>query len=509
MSKLDVLLVTPHSRNSVYQILSNEVAAIEPPVWAGLIASYMRNHGFSVDMLDAEALSMPHKMTADEIAKRDPLLTVFVVYGQQPSASTQCMPSGRAVCQLYNELSPGAFTIVMGTHASALPKMTLEQEPYTFVCQGEGPVTILELTKTLKDGKHDFERVPGLWYKQNGEAKGNKMAEKIKDLDAEFPRQAWDLLDMSKYRSHNWHAFAHVDQRKPYASIQTSLGCPFKCSFCCINAPFGGSGIRYWSPDNIIAQIDDLVENHGAKNIKIPDELFVLHEQHVMGICDRIIERGYDLNIWAYARVDTVKEKMLEKMKKAGIHWLALGIESGSKHVRDGVSKGRFGDTDIEAVVNKIRDSGIYVLGNYIFGLPDDTYESMQETLDLAKRLNTEWANFYSAMAYPGSQLYGMAVKNGWKLPEDWIGYSQHSYETLPLPTETLSGPEVLAFRDLAHVDYFSSTDYQGLVQKTFGAGAVAAVKDMLSHSVNRKHVTPEIKERVAKNFNRRLLKSS
>lgn len=494
MSQLDLLLVTPPSRSAVYQALGNEWAAIEPPVWAGLIATYMRNRGYSVGMLDAEALGMTHQQCAEEINKRGPLLTVFVVYGQQPSASTQCMPAGRASCEAYNKLAPGAFTMVMGTHSSAVPDLTIRQEPYTFVCAGEGPVTVLELTKTLKDGSHKFENVPGLWYRaKDGEVKSTKWAEKIKDLDAELPGQAWDLLDMTKYRAHNWHCLEHLDQRQPYASIQTSLGCPYKCSFCCINAPFGGSGIRYWSPENIIAQIDTLVTAYGAKNIKVPDEMFVLNERHVLGICDHIIERGYKLNIWAYARVDTVKEKFLEKLKRAGFNWLALGIESGSKHVRDGVEKGRFGDTDIAAVVQKIRDSGIYVIGNYIFGLPDDTYESMTETLNMAKELNTEWANFYSAMAYPGSKLYAMAIQNKWRLPDNWIGYSQHSFETLPLPTETLSGAEVLAFRDMAHINYFTDQKFLTMLRSKFGQKAVDHVHETLKVKLERKHVTPDI----------------
>jgi radical SAM superfamily enzyme YgiQ (UPF0313 family) len=309
---------------------------------------------------------------------------------------------------------------------------------------------------------------------------------------------------MTRYRAHNWHALDHIEERQPYASIQTSLGCPYKCSFCCINAPFGGSGIRYWSPENIIKQIDTLVNTYGAKNIKIPDEMFVLNERHVMGICDHIIQRGYKVNIWAYARVDTVKEKFLAKLKQAGFNWLALGIESGSKHVRDGVEKGRFGDTDIAAVVQRIRDAGIYVIGNYIFGLPDDTYESMTETLQMAKDLNTEWANFYSAMAYPGSKLYQMANQNKWRLPDDWIGFSQHAFETLPLPTETLSGAEVLAFRDMAHRSYFSDPAYLGMVNRKFGAKAHEHVLETLKTELKRKHVTPEIQTRTEKFFNPR-----
>ncbi len=490
---MEVLLVTPSSRSEVYQSLQ-DFTAIEPPVWSGLIATYLRNRGIDVGILDAEALELTHKQTAEEIARIDPLLTVFVVYGQQPSASTQCMSAGKKTCEELKKINDGV-TLVMGTHASAIPKETLENEPYTFVCKGEGPITIHELVKNLKMGKLTFENVPGLWYRE-GEIKFNKAAEKIKDLDKELPGQAWDLLDMSKYRAHNWHCFDDIDNRKPYASLQTSLGCVFNCNFCCINAPFGGSGpMRYWSPENIIGQIDTLVNKYGVTNIKIPDEMFVLNEKHVIGICDKIIERGYKLNIWAYARVDTVKERFLSKLKQAGFNWLCLGIESGNKDVRATAHKGRFGDLDIEEVVKKIRAAGIYVIGNYIFGLPDDTYSSMMDTLRMAKDLNCEWANFYSAMAYPGSQLYHLAVKNSWPMPGEYIGFSQHSYETLPLPTDTLSGPEVLAFRDLAHVDYFSDEKYQKMLLSKFGPKVLTNVEDMLSHTIKRKHVTEAMRQ--------------
>ena len=141
--------------------------------------------------------------------------------------------------------------------------------------------------------------------------------------------------------------------------------------------------LRTWSPDNVIAQIDRLVRDYGVTNIKIPDEMFVLNRRHVIGICDRIIERGYRLNIWAYARVDSVQDEVLAKLAQAGFTWLGLGIESGSQHVRDGVEKGRFVERDIVATVDKIRSYGIHVAANYIFGLPDDTMESMRATLDL------------------------------------------------------------------------------------------------------------------------------
>lgn len=493
MSKpLDVLFVTPPSRVQVYQDLSRDLAAIEPPVWAGLLTTFIRNRGYDAAILDAEARGFNHQQTAEAIAAVNPRLAVFVIYGQQPSASTQCMPAGRTVCEILNNLAD-IPTLVMGTHPSALPKRTLLEEPYTYVCRGEGPHTVLGLLQVLQGKTASLQDIPGLWYLDDGQPTSNQPAPLITNLDEVLPGQAWELLDMPRYRAHNWHCFHDLDARSPYASLQTSLGCPFKCSFCCINAPFAVPTLRTWSPDNVIRQIDRLVMEYGVTNIKIPDEMFVLNRKHVLGICDRIIERGYRLNIWAYARVDTVQDHVLAKLKSAGFNWLGLGIESGSRHVRDGVEKGRFGDPEIVATVNKVRSHGIHVAANYIFGLPDDTLDSMRATLDLALELNTEWANFYCAMAYPGSPLYALANEKRWPLPEDaggpgWIGYSQHAYDTLPLPTERLTATQVLEFRDQAFQGYFRSAQYLAMLNRTFGPRVVQHVSDMCAHTVRRRH---------------------
>jgi radical SAM superfamily enzyme YgiQ (UPF0313 family) len=197
------------------------------------------------------------------------------------------------------------------------------------------------------------------------------------------------------------------------------------------------------------------------------------------------------LNIWAYARVDTVKDRHLEALKNAGVTWLALGIESASKHVRDGVEKGRFGSEQIVEVVKAIQSAGINVIGNYIFGLPDDTLESMQATLDLALELKCEMANFYSAMAYPGSKLYEAAVEHGWELPTTWAGFSQHAVDTLPLPTEFVSAGEVLGFRDHAFQVYFNDPGYLTHVTEKFGPQTAEHIREMTRHPLAREHAIP------------------
>ncbi len=210
---------------------------------------------------------------------------------------------------------------------------------------------------------------------------------------------------------------------------------------------------RMRSPLDVINQVTRLYYDYGVKTFKFSDEMFVLNQRHYLAICKGLAELPFELNIWAYARIDTIKPETLSLLRSAGIQWLALGIESGSAHVRDESSK-HLKDDDITSIVKSVQDADIKVIGNFIFGLPDDTRESMQETIDLAKSLNLDFANFYSVMPYPGSQLYNKANKED--LPDNWSGYSQHSIDCKPLPTETLSSAEVLQFRDNAHCDYFS-----------------------------------------------------
>lgn len=486
--KLDVLFVNPGSRRQIYQNLADEFSAIEPPAFAGLFATYVRLKGCSVNILDAHTYGWDSEETARIIVQNyNPILIVIAVYGYQPSGSTHNMTAAGEICRFVKELNPEIKILMTGTHPAALPERTMREETIDFVCDREGPDTIFQTVQALKAEVEDFSKIPSLWWRDRG---GNICTSRpsglIENLDEEMPGIAWDLLPMDHYRAHNWHCFDHIHERSPYAAIHTSLGCPYRCTFCCINAPFGKPSYRLWHPDSVIKEIDFLVQRYGVKNIKFVDEMFVLNEKHVIGICDRIIERGYPLNIWAYARIDTVRDGFLEKLKAAGFNWLVLGIESGSKHVRDGALK-KFGNEDIIKTVRKIQNAGIYVLGNYIFGLPDDSLQSMEETFQLAVELNCEFVNFYSAMAYPGSKLYSISVEKGLPLPEKWHHYSQHGYETLPLPTDFVSAADVLRFRDEAFHRYFTNDRYLDMVREKFGEEVASHIQRMTKIRLKRK----------------------
>jgi radical SAM superfamily enzyme YgiQ (UPF0313 family) len=486
MSRVDVVLVKPGSQKQLYGDLNVfKLTGIEPPFWAALLAAHLRSLGRSVEIFDAEVEDWSYEETAQKITEVHPTLAAVVVSGTNPSASTMNMTGAGAVLHHLKRAAPEIKTILMGLHPSALPGRTLAEETVDFVCEGEGIYTLPKLTDAL-ESMQGFSRIEGLWFRENAKIVSNPRAPLVKNLD-ELPMPAWDLLPMAKYRAHNWHCFGNLDGRQPYAVIYTSLGCPFRCGFCCIHALFGQRGIRYRSPDLVIEEIDYLVRNDGVRNIKILDEMFVLKESHVYKLCDLIIERGYDLNMWAYARVNTVNEKLLRRMKQAGINWVCYGFESASSKVLQEMSKGYDVHT-VDSVVRMTRNAGIYIVANFIFGLPNDDLESMRTTLDMAMRINAEWANFYCAMAYPGSRLYQLAIKQGWPLPETWQGYSQYGYDTLPLPTTRLSASDVLRFRDHAFQVYYSNPEYLDMITRKFGPRIADHVREMASHKLARKY---------------------
>ena len=484
MSMSDIVLINPGDKKQIFQSLCDDISAIEPPYWIALTASFLRERGFAVEIIDANAENLTPSQTARKAATQNPLLCVVIVYGAQPSASTQNMTAAGKICRELT-IDKSFKTALGGLHPSALPERTLTEEYVDFVIDGEGLFTLDKLLLNLKAGISKYDNIKGLWWHDDlGNIRHTERYDIIMDLDI-LPVAAWDLLPMNLYRAHSWHCFDKLDSRQPYAAIYTSFGCPYNCSFCCINAPFGKPRIRYRSTKSVLEEIDHLVCRYGVRNIKIADELFILNERHYLPLLNGVMEKGYDLNIWVYGRVDTIAPKHLPIMKKAGINWIALGIESADDDVRQKSSK-KLDNNQIIDIIRLIHESGIRVIGNFIFGLPDDTHESMKKTFDLAVELNCEFANFYSCMAYPGSRLYDTAIENNWELPKSWFAYSQHSYETLPLPTKHISASEVLKFRDASFHSYFTGTKYLNMIDRKFGSSVVAHIRNITSVKLKR-----------------------
>ncbi len=485
---IDILFVRPTDRDAIYGTLSTAVSAVEPPLWTAWLAAVARREGFNVRIIDAEVEPVSPESVAASARGLGAALVVFTVVGSNLSASTWHMEGARRYLAAFADDATLPPTMLWGLHPSALPRRTLEEETADFLCEGEGFHTITALAGVLKAGNRPGHKdIPGLWHRHGGRIVCNRRQRPVERLD-ELPGPAWDLLPMDRYRAHNWHCFETPDRRTPYAVVCTSLGCPFDCDFCNLKMLLGGPGVRFRSPRKVLEDIDRLVYEYGVRHIKVLDECFVLRASHVHAICDLLIERGYDLNIWAYARVDTVTEPLLHKLRQAGFRWLAFGIESATAEVRNGVSKGQYTRDDIVRAVEMTNRAGIHVLANFMFGLPDDDLDSMQRTLDLAMQLNAQYTNFYSTKAYPGSRLYQQALADGVPLPDSWRGYPEFSEDCLPLPTKHLTGEEVLAFRDRAFVEFHSRPEYLNMLESRFGPAAATQMRNVLTHRLKRRH---------------------
>ena len=505
---IDCCFLTTENSKKSYQGLSNTYSAIEPPTWSLLLAESARSKGFKVNILDANAEKLDPASILLRLKEINPRILCLVVYGQNVNAGTANMSGAIFISDYLKKNNFKSPICIIGSHVQALPIETLKKEKsIDFVFTNEAVYALRNVLKLFDFTSRSLSTIKGIAFRE-GEEIIMSPPEKVvatKDMDNDLPGYAWDLLPFKKepfdlYRSPLWHAEYDLSKRTPYASIQTSLGCMFGCNFCMINlinrndndeigVASNYSNMRFWSTGFIIKEIDKLL-SMGVKTIRIVDEMFLLNPKYYLPLCEKLADRNKDdsLRIWSYSRIDTVKRpEILKLIRKAGIKWLALGIESADKTVRLEVDKGKFEDVDVRKVIEKVHDADINVMANYIYGLPGDTKETIEKTFNLSLELCTAGWNTYPAMALPGSQLYKDSIEKNIKLPETYEGYSFHSYETLPLPTETLSPEEIVSLRDEAFIKYHTNKNFLELIKKKFGLQAANNIIEMTKTKLKRK----------------------
>ena len=494
---LDLLIISPNSAD-LYQKLQIDFSAKEPNVWAGLLANAVRSQGFGVAIYDMEIEQPTPDQFLKDVESYDAKLILFVVTGQNPNASTAAMSGAVSAAEILSDLDTKIAFV--GPHINALPIETLERHTFIdIVFTNEGVYALLNLLNTDLS-EISLKSVRGIAYRYNNELYLNPPERIVPQhlLTQDLPGVAYDLMPpLNKYRTSSWHANYIDEDRSPFASIYTSLGCIYKCEFCMINiinredndslkVASDFNKFRFWNPEFTIKQFDYLAEQ-GVKQIKVADEMWVLKPKHFMTLCDLLIERDYGFNIWAYTRIDTVKPQYLAKLKAAGVNWLAIGIEAGDQEIRREITKGKFEDIDIREVTKMIQDAGINVCANYIVGLGHDTYDTMQETLNLAVELNAENHNVYCATSLPGSPLYMKAKQEGWELPEQYSEFGFLSYDHIPSRTYSLSSKQVVEFRDYAFRTLFENPRFLDMIRNKFGDKALKNINNMNSIRLKRK----------------------
>jgi anaerobic magnesium-protoporphyrin IX monomethyl ester cyclase len=377
-----------------------------PPLGLASLAAVLEENGHSVRIIDASALGASLSWVQHEIRKEQPNIVGV-------TSTTPTIQEALAIVEAAKDGCPSAITIVGGPHVTFLPVETLREcSQLDVVCVGEGERTILELTQAIEH-KASLSKVRGIVYRSGDHIIKTPPQPLIDDLDS-LPFPARHLLPMDRYTI--------LGKKAIIGHLMTSRGCPFNCTFCASSLLFG-KRFRGRSPKNVVDEIEQVVSEYDPESIEFSDDEFTLDRKRVGGICDEIRRRGLSI-IWACSsRVDVISRELLQKMRAAGCFFIYYGVESGSQRILNLMRKG----ITMEQVIDAIRwtkEVGIETLASYIIGFPDETEEDIGKTIALAKKLDTDYAQFSLATPYPGTELYSSAKEKGLLLTEDWSQYT-------------------------------------------------------------------------------------
>ncbi|MEJ2095560.1 MAG: radical SAM protein [Deltaproteobacteria bacterium] len=373
-----------------------------PPLGLACIAAALESAGIEVKILDCVVFPYTRQFLEQTIAQFDP-------HCVGATAVTMNVDEAVSVLRDAKNIAPGIFTLIGGPHVSFRAQETLQTAPeIDAVVIGEGEETVVELADALHTGK-PLQAIRGLAYRENHTIKITEPRPLIANLDR-LPEPARHHIALGRYRALGLPI-----------SITTSRGCPYSCIFC-VGRKMVGSKIRYRSPAKIVDELARL-SNLGFHQINIADDLFTASKQHCLAVCDELIQRGVKIPWTSFARVDTVSPELLQRMKTAGCTAVSFGVESGSPEILKRIRKGISLD-QVFAAVAMCNHAGITPQASFILGLPGETPNTLQATVDMADRLKQLGAlhGFHLLAPFPGTEVrenihrYDLQIlSNDWK----------------------------------------------------------------------------------------------
>lgn len=365
-----------------------------PPIGLALIAAVLEREGYKVAILDANALRLKPEDISSYITDSD-------VVGL--TAMTPTINMAIAIARQLKQAKPNLSLILGGSHATILPEETLATAPeIDIIVKGEGEQTIIELLQALEHGQ-PLGNIPGISYRRDGVILNNPARATNVELDS-LPFLAYHLLPWQKYKP-----FPPFGKASPFAAIITSRGCPYKCSFC--SKPIFGYKFRAQSPERVIDEISYYKEKFGIRELDFCDDVFTLDKKRAHAIADEIIRRKLKILWTCETRVNLVDKDLLRHLKAAGCYAVSYGIESASQEILDTLNKGTTLDQAEEAI-RITKKVGLKVIGYFMIGSPGETPETISQTIQFAKKLKFDFAQFAITTPFPGTQLYELYLRN-------------------------------------------------------------------------------------------------
>jgi anaerobic magnesium-protoporphyrin IX monomethyl ester cyclase len=427
-----ILLINPAWKVENRSNLWRKVASCYPSIGLAYIASVLEQYGHEVVYLDmhAEGFSLADVSSFCDSELLKGLDFVGI------TATTPLINCAYALCEIFKQRFPDVKTVLGGVHPSVLPEEALLQRHVDFVVRCEGEFAMRDLVGGVAP-----RDILGLSYKDREGIHHNSDRPEIANLD-NLPPPAFHLMPIKKYRP----AIGSY-KRLPAMSIFATRGCPGRCTFC--HRTFRGK-IRSRSAKKIVEDIKMLMRDYGIREISFYDDTFTALKKNVQDFCNILLEENIDISWSCFTRTNYVDESLFGLMKKAGCHQIMMGVESGVQEILDGMNK-NVTLKQIREAVRICKKVGLEIRAAYIFGNVGETKEMMQKTLDFAIELDTDYAQFNILTAYPGTDLWDTAEKNGWLRVK---GYN-YSVSDMTLEMPFASQKDIMDMYSLAHKKYY------------------------------------------------------
>ncbi|MEW6356074.1 MAG: radical SAM protein [Planctomycetota bacterium] len=408
-----ILLVNPPYTKVTYEDVDRKAGALQNPVLSlATVAAPLIEDGHDVRIADMDLENEPYAFLEKTLKDFQP--DYVGVTGTTPMALEMGKIAAKA-----KELCPSAITVCGGVHVTTFPREMVTDAPFDVAVIGEGDFTLRDLIRSARP-----DSVPGIAFARGGEVVMTEPRPLVDDLD-KLPLPAWQLYDIRRYKTSKL-----VERESPTGLLETSRGCVFQCTYC--NKNIFGRKFRQKSPGRVADEIERMLRL-GFREIHIEDDGFSTNLNKAKAICDEIIRRGlkFPWTLINGIRVNRTDEELVRKLKQAGCYQAAFGIESGNQQILDRIQKGITKD-QVRKAIAITKKTGIETFGFFMLGLPDETEQTMQDTIDFAVELDLDIAKFAITIPLPGTPLFDEYDEKGLILTKDWSRYLFHDL-TLPV----------------------------------------------------------------------------
>jgi anaerobic magnesium-protoporphyrin IX monomethyl ester cyclase len=423
------------------------------PIWLSYATGLLESAGYDVKLIDAPAEGYGIEVVKAMVKDFGPIMTVL-------DTSTPSIFSDVKVAEVLKEVQPESFVILVGTHVSATPEESLGfSQSVNAIARREYDHTLLDLADLIRAegvrpelGK--LEAIKGLSFKSDGQIIHNPDRPFIKDLDV-FPF----VSEIYKRHLKVENYFYSITQY-PEITIVTGRGCPHRCNYCVYPQTMFGHLFRHRSPENVMEEFKYIKENFPqVKEIFIEDDTLTVNRGYCQRLCQLLIKERVHITWTANSRAD-IDFETLKLMKEAGCRLLCIGVESGSQHILDSIQK-KLRLEQVEAFMKDARRAKILVHACFMVGNAGETKETMKQTLDFAKKLKPDTAQFFPLMVYPGTQAFDWAKQHGYLTATDYSKWlTKDGLHNCIVSTPEVSNEELVSFCDYARRSFYLRPTY-------------------------------------------------